>query len=59
AAALEVEAAAIRPCLARAFGRESTAAAMAKQVRREERRLAERRAEAAVIPPRRAPDQSD
>ena len=59
AGALEVEAAAIRPRLARAFGRESAAAAMAKQVRREERRLAERRAEAAVIPPRRAPDQSD
>ncbi len=58
AAALEVEAAAIRPRLARAFGRESAAAAMAKKVRIAERRLAERRAEAAIIAPRRAPDQS-
>ena len=47
----------IRPRLARAFGRESAAAAMAEKARFEERRLAERRAEAATIAPRRAPDQ--
>jgi hypothetical protein len=58
ARALETEAAAIRPRLARAFGRESAAAAMAEKARIEERRLAERRAEAAVIAPRRTPDQS-
>jgi hypothetical protein len=58
AGALEAEAAAIRPRLARAFGRESAAAAMAKKARIEERRLAERRAEAATIAPRRVPDQS-
>lgn len=58
AGALEAEAAAIRPRLARAFGRESAAAAMAEKARLEERRLAERRAEAATIPPRRVPDQS-
>ncbi|MEE8454231.1 MAG: hypothetical protein V3R90_05665 [Limibaculum sp.] len=58
AGALEVEAAAIRPRLARAFGRESAAAAMAEKARIEERRLAERRAEAATIAPRRVPDQS-
>jgi len=59
AGALEVEAEAIRPRLARAFGRESAAAAMVEKARNQERRLAERRAEAAVIAPRRAPDQSD
>ncbi len=58
AGALEVEAEAIRPRLARAFGRESAAAAMAEKARIEERRLAERRAEAATIAPRRVPDQS-
>ncbi|MCH8169238.1 MAG: hypothetical protein IIC03_15105, partial [Proteobacteria bacterium] len=58
AGALEVEAAAMRPRLARAVGRESAAAAMMKKVRTQERRLAERRAEAAKIPPRRTPDQS-
>jgi hypothetical protein len=55
---LEVEADAIRPRLARAFGRESAAAAMVQKVRIQERRLAERRAEAATIAPRRALDQS-
>jgi hypothetical protein len=55
AVALEVEAAAIRPRLARAFGRESAAAAMVEKARNQERRLAERRAEAATIAPRRAP----
>ncbi len=59
AGALEVEADAIRPRLARAFGRESAAAAMAEKARNQERRLAERRAEAAVIAPRRTPDQPD
>ena len=57
AGALEVEAETIRPRLARAFGRESAAAAMVEKARVEERRLAERRAEAATIAPRRAPDQ--
>ena len=59
AGALEVEAEAIRPRLARAFGRESAAAAMVEKARNQERRLAKRRAEAAVIAPRRVPDQSD
>ncbi len=59
AGALEAEAAALRPRLARAFGRESAAAAMAKKVRIAERRLMERRAEAATITPRRASDQPD
>jgi len=58
AAALEVEAAAIRPRLARAFGRESAAATMVEKARLMERRLAESRAEAALIAPRRGPDQS-
>jgi hypothetical protein len=57
AEALEVEAEAIRPRLARAFGRESAAAAMVEKARTEERRLAARRAEAAAIAPRRVPDQ--
>ncbi len=59
AGTLEVEAEAIRPRLARAFGRETAAAAMVEKARDQERRLAERRAEAAVIAPRRVPDQSD
>jgi hypothetical protein len=58
AGALEVEAAAIRPRLARAFGRESAAAAMVEKACNRERQLAERRAEAATIAPRRALDQS-
>jgi hypothetical protein len=52
---LEAEAAAIRPRLARAFGRESAAAAMAKNERVAERRKAALRAEAAVIAPAPAP----
>jgi len=59
AGALEEEAEAIRPRLARAFGRESAAEAMVEKARVEERRLAERRAEAATIAPRRVPDQPD
>ena len=58
ARALEAEAEAIRPRLARAFGRESAAAVIVEKARVMERRLAERRAEAATITPRRAPDQS-
>ena len=58
AAALEIEAEAIRPRLARAFGRESAAATMVEKARVMERRLAERRAEAAIITPRRVSDQS-
>jgi hypothetical protein len=57
AGALEVEAAAIRPRLARAAGREAAAATMLKKARNLERRLADRRAEAATIARRRAPDQ--
>jgi hypothetical protein len=48
---LEAEAAAIRLRLARAFGRESAAAAMAENARIEERRQTAVRAEAAVIAP--------
>ena len=57
AAGLEVEAETIRPRLARAFGRVAAAASMASRAGVEERRLAARRAEGAVIAPRRAPDQ--
>jgi phage terminase Nu1 subunit (DNA packaging protein) len=54
---LEAEAEAIRPCLARASGRESAAEAMAENARVEERRLAAVRAEAVVITPASAPAQ--
>jgi hypothetical protein len=57
AATLEVEAETIRPRVARAFGRYTAAGAMAEKARAGERRLAQSRAEAAIIPPRRAPVQ--
>ncbi|MFQ5565664.1 MAG: hypothetical protein ACE5EU_04805 [Paracoccaceae bacterium] len=59
AGVLEAEAEAIRPRLARAIGRESAAATMLEKARIRERRLAERRAEGAVVAPRRTPDQPD
>ena len=49
AVTLEAEAAVIRDCLARAFGRESAAAAMLEKARGEERRLTARRVEGAII----------
>ena len=49
AVALGPEAAVIRECLVRAFGRESVAAAMLHKARGEERRLTARRAEDAII----------
>jgi hypothetical protein len=57
AIALEAEAKAIRPRLSRAFGREVAATVMAEKARFQERQLAARRAEAAVIAPRPRPDQ--
>jgi hypothetical protein len=51
---LESEAAKLREILARAFGRESVAAAMVNKARVEERRLIARRAEEAKITPREA-----
>ena len=59
AEALELEAEAIRPRLSRAFGREAVATAMAEKARIVERQLAARRAEAAIMTPRRVPDQPD
>jgi hypothetical protein len=52
AVAMGVEVAALRVCLARAFGRQSAAAAMLEKARVDERRLAARRAEEAIITPR-------
>lgn len=57
AAVLEAEAELIRPRLARAFGRYTVVGAMAEKARAEERHLAQYRAEAAIITPRRTPDQ--
>ena len=57
AMALEAEAEAIRPRLSRAIGREAAATAMAEKARLQERQLATRRAEAAVMAPRPRPDQ--
>jgi len=57
AVALEAEAEAIRGSLARATGCESALDALAEKVRKDERRLAERRAEGAVPPLQRPPGQ--
>jgi hypothetical protein len=57
AAALETEAREIQKCLASAFGRESVVAGMLEKARAEERRIAARRAEAAIITPTKSPDQ--
>jgi hypothetical protein len=58
AEALEVEAQAVRARLSRAFGREAAATTMVEKARVKERQLSTRRAEAAIIAPRRALDQS-
>jgi hypothetical protein len=52
AVAMEAEAAALRVCLARAFGRQSAAVAMLEKAQVDERKLTVRRAEESIITPK-------